>query len=321
MKQTVTNKKRLILTATKLGVSLLLLYWVLRKTNLAEIFTAVRSTSIPLLMAALSIYFVSYYIRAHRWRVLLKAQGVNASVSFLLKSYMVGIFFSNFLPSTIGGDAVRVYDIWRLGASKSGAVATVVVDRFLGLVGLILFAIGAMLVSEQLSTHLWLLYPWLLLGAVVMLLGFWMLSMLSKQMSMLIPKIRVPLAQKLHNKLSNILTAFLTFKNRKYALAVSLGLSLIVQITVVVHYYLIAKSLDLSVSFESFFLVIPPVTLIMALPVSINAIGLRENAFVFFFGAYGYRVSRPEAVAFAWLAYGIVIIQGLVGGIVYALRK
>ncbi|NER32087.1 MAG: flippase-like domain-containing protein, partial [Symploca sp. SIO1C4] len=143
-----TNKKHLILTTTKCSVAVALLFWVLRKTNLTEIFLAAKDTNIPLLMAALFIYFLSYYIRSHRWRLLLRAQGVNASIPDLLKSYMVGIFFSNFLPSTLGGDAVRVYDAWQLGASKSRAVATVIVDRFLGLLGLMLFAVGSLLFAQ-----------------------------------------------------------------------------------------------------------------------------------------------------------------------------
>lgn len=57
----------------------------------------------------------------------------------------------------------------------------------------------------------------------------------------------------------------------------------------------------------------------MMLPVSANAIGLREGAFVFFFSSYG--VSTERAGAFAWLAYGTVLLLGLVGGVVYALRR
>ena len=57
----------------------------------------------------------------------------------------------------------------------------------------------------------------------------------------------------------------------------------------------------------------------MMLPISINGIGLRESVFVFFFSAFG--VVKYQAIAFAWLAYGLVILQGLLGGIVYALRK
>ncbi len=321
MKQTQTSQKQLIITVIKFGVSILLLLLVLRKTNLAEIFLALGGANIPLLIAALSIYFLSYYIRSHRWHLLLQVKGVNTSIISLLKSYMIGIFFSNFLPSTVGGDVVRAYDLWKFGASKSAAIVSVVIDRFLGLLILALFAVGALLFSQKQMENLPLLYPWVVLSAVVVLAIFWIIFMPPQQILTLVNKIKLPFWHNLQHKLKNLIKAFLVFGNHKQTIIKALGFSLMVQISVICHYYAIALALDLSVPFKNFFLIIPLVSLIMVLPISINAIGLRENAFVFFFGAYGYGVSRPEAVAFAWLAYGIVIIQGLLGGILYGLRK
>ncbi|NEO42230.1 MAG: flippase-like domain-containing protein [Moorea sp. SIOASIH] len=321
MEKRLAAKKKLILTIIKCGVSIALLSWALRKTNLPDIFEAVSSANIPLLMAAFVVYLASYYIRAHRWRVLLLAQNVKATIPYLYKSYMVSIFFSNFLPSTIGGDAVRAYDAWRLGTSKSVALATVFLDRFLGLLGLMLFGLGALFFSQKLIAQLPLLHLWVMLGTAVIMLVVSMIFIPSQKISSVISKIKLPFWHHIKNKVLNIIKAFLAFGNRKHALAMSMGLSLMVQISVIGHYYLIAKALDLPVPLLSFFVIIPLVSLIMVLPVSINAIGLRENAFVFFFGAYDYNLGRPEAIAFAWLAYGIVIIQGLLGGIVYALRK
>ncbi|OLT59080.1 lysylphosphatidylglycerol synthase transmembrane domain-containing protein [Moorena bouillonii] len=315
-----TNKK-FILTIIKCGVSIVLLYWVLRKTNLPDIFLAVSSAKIPMLIAAFVIYLASYYIRANRWRVLLLAQNVKATIPYLYKSYMVSIFFSNFLPSTIGGDAIRAYDAWRLGTSKSVALATVFLDRFLGLLGLMLFGLGALFFSQTLIAQLPLLNLWVMLGSAGIMLVVSMIFIPSQKISRVISKIQLPFWKHIQNKLINIIKAFLAFGNRKHALGMSMGLSLMVQISVIAHYYLISKALDLPVPLLSFFVIIPLVSLIMVLPVSINAIGLRENAFVFFFAAYGYNIARSEAIAFAWLAYGIVIIQGLLGGIVYALRK
>ncbi|AOY80058.1 MAG: flippase-like domain-containing protein [Moorea sp. SIO2B7] len=321
MEKKLAARKKLILTIIKCGVSIALLSWALRKTNLPDIFLAVSSANIPLLMAAFVVYLASYYIRAHRWRVLLLAQNVKARIPYLYKSYMVSIFFSNFLPSTIGGDAVRAYDAWRLGTSKSVALATVFLDRFLGLLGLMLFGLGALFFSQKLIAQLPLLHLWVMLGTAAIMLLLSMIFIPSQKISSFISKIKLPFWHPIKNKVLNIIKAFLAFGNRKHALGMSMGLSLMVQISVIAHYYLIAKALDLPVPLLSFFVIIPLVSLIMVLPVSINAIGIRENAFVFFFGAYDYNLGRPEAIAFAWLAYGIVIIQGLLGGIVYALRK
>ena len=71
----------------------------------------------------------------------------------------------------------------------------------------------------------------------------------------------------------------------------------------------------------TFFLVVPIATVITMLPISINGIGLRENAFVFLLGTLGSKADRPDTIALAWLAYGIIVILGLIGCIVYILRK
>ena len=305
-------KKQWILTAIKCSVSVVLLHWVLQKTDLSEIFLALRSANLPFLMAALVVYFASYYIRSYRCRILLNAQKVEGSIPFLYQSYMVGIFFSNFLPSIVGGDVVRAYDIWRLGMSKSSALATVVVDRLLGLFGLILFAVSALLISPKLVTQLQL-PSWWLFGIAVLFSVVWLLC---RRLTL----IRFG-SRKLQHLLHRVTKAFGIFSNHQEALVKAFAWSLAVQITVILHYFLIEKALNISIPFGTFFLIVPLATLIMMLPVSINAIGLRESAFVFLLGAYGYGISSSEAIAFAWLAYGIVIIQGLLGGIIYALRQ
>jgi uncharacterized membrane protein YbhN (UPF0104 family) len=130
---------------------------------------------------------------------------------------------------------------------------------------------------------------------------------------------RVPFVSVLYSTLEKTLRGFLSFRDRKDLLVRALGLSLILQTNVVLYYYLIATGLGFSVSLGNFFFIVPLAIVIMMIPVSINAVGLRENAFVFFFSAFG--VVKSEAVAFAWLDYGMILLLGMLGGIVYALRK
>lgn len=310
------DKKPWLPTALKCSVSAFLLYWVLHSTNLVEILATVRSANLFLLAQALLVYFAGYLVRAYRWRLLLRLQGVKASIPFLYKSYMVGIFFSNFLPSTVGGDVVRAHDIWRLGTSRSRAMVTVFTDRFLGLIGLLMFAAGTLLLSPHLLVYLPLQSLWRIVAVSSGVLL--VLALLMRRLT--VYKLWRLCSRKLQRFLTQVLEAFRAFGQRQ-ALLKALGWSMVVQVSVIVHYYLIEKALGISVPFSTFFLIVPLATLIMMLPISINAIGLRENAFVFLLGTYGYGIGRSEAIAFAWLAYGIVIIQGLIGGVIYALRK
>jgi glycosyltransferase 2 family protein len=314
-----SRKKRFVLTAIKCAISGSLIYWILRGFNLSEIFSVVHSGDTPLLLLAFSLNFVSLYVSAYRWRVLLNAQGIDVPLFFLLKSCAVGVFFNNFLPSTVGGDAMRAYDSWQAGKNKAGAVAVIFVDRFLGLLALMLFALGAVTVSKELTASLPFLYLWLALITAALLLFVWIVFLPSRWMPVVVPQIRLSFWPKLRSALDKFLGAFVAFQGKKDALAMGLGLSMILQANVVMHYYFFARGLNLTVPLYNFFLIVPLVVLIMTIPVSINAIGVREHTFAFFFAAFG--VSKVEAIALAWLVYGVVIFQGVLGGIIYALRK
>ena len=144
--------RRLLITGLKIAISVVLIYWSLRDVALSQIFLSVRSANLWLLLAAFFLnLFGATFLRALRWHLILNAQGVNASIAFLVKSYMVSFFFSNFLPSTIGGDASRVYDSWRSGNKKVDALVSVFIDRFLGVVALMLLATSRLPLSRGLA--------------------------------------------------------------------------------------------------------------------------------------------------------------------------
>ncbi len=313
------KSKRLVFLVIKLSISAALIYWILRGTELEEIWSAMNAANWPLVFVAFLLHCVGFYISALRWRLLLKTQGVKSSIPFLIQSYLVSGFFNNLLPSIVGGDAVRVYDSWRLGKNKANALAVVFVDRFLGLVALMFFALGGLFVAERLTTSLPLLPLWMSLGFLGMVLILWTIFFPSAQMLNWLQSIHIPGWKKLQYIYNKLVTAFLGFKGQKKALLRSLWLSILLQTNVVLTYFLIAKALDFDIPLPSFFLIIPLAIFIMMLPISINGIGLRESVFVFFFAAFG--VVKYQAIAFAWLDYGLIIIKGVLGGIVYALRK
>ncbi len=104
----VVNKSWLFLF--KLVVSGGLIYWILRNSDLQEVVNSLISADRLLLSVAFLLLFVGYFLTAFRWRTLIRAQESDAPVLQLVKSFMVALFFNNFLPSTFGGDVVRMYD-------------------------------------------------------------------------------------------------------------------------------------------------------------------------------------------------------------------
>ena len=113
----------------KVLVSGVLIYLILRGADFHQIGEKIASASLPLLLVAFSMFFVGYSLTAFRWRLLLGAQGVTARFGYLIRSFMVAMFFNNFLPSTVGGDAVRVYDFcaWAK-ASRAQCQSSLLID-------------------------------------------------------------------------------------------------------------------------------------------------------------------------------------------------
>ena len=289
-------RKQHLITLLKLCISVGLIFWILRSTNLQNTFASIRSANMVLVLLAGSLHLVGFTISAFRWQLLLDAQGTDAKIPFLVKSYVVGMFFNNFLPSTMGGDAVRAYDSWRLGGSKSGAVAVVFIDRFLGLLALMVFALIAVLFADYLSADVPYLGLWVSLGLAGMLVVVWLIFSPPAWAIAAMTQANFPFRE----RIERIITSLVVFQGRRAVLWSALGLSLLLQANVVLHYYIIAQALALTVPLTAFFLIIPLVTILLMVPISINAIGLRENAYVYFLGALA--VGRSEALAFAWIA-------------------
>jgi len=308
--------KRALVLPLKLAVSAGLIYVILRGVALEAVWRALGRADPWLLALAFAMFFLGYGITAWRWRILLAAQGVQAPLGYLVRSFMVAIFFNNFLPSTIGGDAVRVYDSWRAGGGKARAVAVVFTDRLFGMSALLLLAALALWWAPPAVAGLAGLRGFLalaLLGVGGLLVAFFRglgLPWLERWRRHPGPAGRV---------LDRLAEAVAAFRGRRDVVAKALGLSLLLQANVILHYLLIGWALHLPVPWPAYFLIVPIAILTMMLPVSINGIGVREGVFVFLLGLYG--VARPEALALAWIAFGFVLAQGVLGGVVYALRR
>jgi glycosyltransferase 2 family protein len=280
----------------RLAVSAGLIAWVLSRTPFRAVAAAFRSADPRFVLLALALNPLGYLASVRRWRLLIRAQGGDAALPFLVRSFLVGVFFNNLLPSTIGGDAVRAMDTAKTGVGRAKAVAIVFVDRFVGLLALMLFAVLSVLVSGRLTERVPALYAWVLGGAAVLGLIAGLLFVLPR-----------------------FVASRFSFQWPASVLARAFAWSLLLQTLVVLNGYFLSRALHVPIPLPVFFLIVPLALFVMMLPVSINAIGVRENVWAFFFAAFG--VPAALGVAVAWLDYGLVLLQAVVGGVVYATRR
>ena len=312
-------QKKTFFLLLKLSLSVALILWITEDIALDSVFTVMATSSTSLLIFAFSLFFVGYVITAFRWRILIRVQGGDAPIFFLVRSFMVALFFNNFLPSTVGGDVVRMYDSWRLGNSKSDAVTVVLVDRFLGVIVLLCFALLALIFDDAVAGEIPFIVAWVLVGLGGIALSTWLVVKIPASYAEAFCSERGRIVARIGGILSKILRSFQAYRHARIEMLRAAALSVLLQINVVVCFTLLARSIGIEVPIESMFLIIPVAIFIMMLPISINAIGVRETVFVFLFSLYG--IDNVQALAFAWTAFGLTLIQGILGGIVFALRK
>lgn len=320
IKSKINSKKKLFLTyAIKIIISGFLFYWILKGANFSEIGNAIKTAEWYVLLFAFSLHFVGHYISAVRWRLLLKTQNINSRLLYLIKSYLVAMFFNNFFPSTVGGDSIRAYDSWRLGKNKANAVAVVFIDRFLGLTALLLFAIVAVFFAHQITSKIPFIYLWVIAAVILTLFIFLMIFFPNRRIFLWLNRSSFPIINRISGIAEKLGNSFWAFRNQKKALLYALFLSLLLQANVVFYYFLISISLNFGIPFYNFFLIIPLTIFVMMLPISVNGMGLRENTFFFFLSAFA--IAKSDAIAFAWIEFSFILIQGLIGGLIYTFRK
>lgn len=307
---------RLLLLA-KIGVSLLLLAYLLHTSDLSAVLARVRQGDLLLLAGAVALYVGMILLSTWRWRLLISAQGYDAPLRELSASYLVATFFNNFLPSNIGGDVIRVHDSSRLTGSRTASLAIIAVDRILGFGALYALAATAFLVGGPDVRHL--------AGARVVLLGLGALFCGLAYVYFREGTARAFMARSglarldwARERFEVVQAAVHVYRRNLVAVLRAFGASLLLQTLFIGYYYAIARSLRIPLSPAACFLMVPLCTLVQAIPVSFNGWGIRESVFVLYFSQVG--LARDSALAFSLAGAGLVVLLSLSGAVVWTSR-
>jgi uncharacterized protein (TIRG00374 family) len=294
--------------------------WLLLTAGLAEVMAAMAGVDPWPLGLATVLNLIGPLLMAKRWQILLRARAVEAPYRKLYRSVFVANFFiRQFLPTTIGGDVLRVYDAWRLGASRAVALLSVGVDRFCGLATMLLFALIAGATADRLVQR-WPLELGVALSSAALLFALAAWVMFGSRIAWLddgVGTLVSALPRALSAKAKALWDALIAYRGEGRVLGQAMAWSIGLQLNVVLFYSLIGRSLRLPIGLDEYLLIVPLAWFVMLLPISINGIGIREGIFVLLLTACG--ATRAEAIAFAWLEYGLFLAFGIVGGLMYLL--
>ena len=298
-------------------VSAALIWYLLSITEFSAVIASLTSASPIWLVLAFITLILGKIITSYRWQVLLKAQEIEIPLRFLIGSVFVGQFFNSFLPTTIGGDAMRAFDTAIFSKESTKSVVSVFVDRMIGVFALAVLAVIALTIGfasgQDVSFYV---VPVLL---VFFLCSIGVLLIFSARLYKLMDQLmRLVHLDKAAVKLEEAYNSFSLLRTVPRVLVIAFLASLLLQINVILFYYFIGVSLDLGVSFLYFAIIVPVALVVLLVPFSINGIGIREGIFVYLLTGLG--VENKDAIALSWISFGLMLTQGIIGGVIFALR-
>jgi hypothetical protein len=304
---------RIAQTVLKVALSGALLYYLVRKASLHNIVSTLSTAHIPYYFAAIILYIISQPLRTLRWGLLLRAKQVELSQIKLLALYFIGMFFSNFLPTIMGGDVVRGYYIYKESHSHEVAFGSVVVERLCGLVVIVTVGFISSLffyIKGGPAPIVMVSFA----GCCAML--FIMAGFLYQPLvALLIRPLKVFTRWRVQERVNEIYLAILSYKNHSDALLLCVALSLLFELVIILIYYVLSVALSWGIPFYFFLYTVPVITIVSMIPISFGGLGVREGATVLLFSLYG--ISAASAIALSLLSYSISLITGGIGGIVY----
>ena len=313
------KNKKVILLVTRIVISASLIAFLI-KTQIkafSDIIEILKSSDKILLLLSLSTHALGTYITAVRWKALLNTQEVKLSTATLSVTVLIGSFFNNFLPTSIGGDVFRTYDASKKAKIPLGTSASVIlVERFSGVVSAATYAVIALFLGFTAIGHRSVIIPIVIFFVVTVILAFLIINPSLFRLGKISNKFKF--MRKLMEKLSNVYDTLASFKKYKVVLIEVLIFSFFLQFAVILNWWLAAKALGINLTLTAFIFIVPVVATIAMIPISIGGIGLRENSLAFIMVAMG--VNNEKAALCSLLILFMIILMGIAGGIIYIVR-
>ncbi|MFA5333557.1 MAG: lysylphosphatidylglycerol synthase transmembrane domain-containing protein [Candidatus Nanoarchaeia archaeon] len=290
----------------KLIISIFILVFIINKLDFNQIFEIKINWFfflICMILGSLNIFICTF----RWWYLNNKIYDIKTPFFMLFKLYLIGVFFNLFLPSSIGGDTIKSYNIYKYSNKKLSAIHAIFFDRLLGLIILSIFAIVGL-------TYI-LFFSNLIINSIEILLTF---SIIILGFTLFLPFIGdFPIFSKLlfFKKLKEFfLYSEIIIKNKK-KLLVPILMTFLFQFSCIIVSFIMSKAVGMNVNFIFFMAFIPISTIIILIPITFAGMGLREVSFVFLFSLIG--VKAEEIILVPLLVFSINVILGLLGGVFY----
>lgn len=301
----------------KAAVSIALLWVLLSRVDVPRLWEVARTASAVWLAAALTLYLTMVLASAWRWGLLLRAQHVTLPFGMLTSSFLVATFFNNFLPSNIGGDVIRIADTAPAAGSKTLATTVVLIDRGIGLLGLVLIAAIGASMHPVFTNALPPRYLWAgLIGAAIIATP---VLLVPHGFTRLLRPLRILHPEWIDERLHRLTSALARFRESPVTLGGCFVGAIVVQAVLVGFYFAVASSMRVPVGVGELAVIVPISFVVQMLPVSMNGFGVREATFGFYFTRLG--LSLESALLVSFMGAAMMMLFSLSGAVVLLTRR
>lgn len=288
---------------TRLCISAGLLWWLFSRFDLKGILASFQELSPLVWLIAALMYLAAQILSSIRWFILSDTLSFPGRWRTYLVFYFVGMYFNLFLPTSVGGDVLKVHFLSRDEGRRLMAAYSVVGDRLFGLLAMVLLGAGAVgLRPDILPGHF---VTALSIGGIVILCGLIGLPFIHRALRGLWPKLVA--------RLSGVLVLW----QRPRVILVVLGLAFCLQALGMGAVALLGGGISIEMPLVFYFASLPLINIATAIPISFSGIGVREGTFVYFLGIKG--VQPEQALCLGILFFSIQVATSLLGGVAYAL--
>jgi len=305
--------------ASKVLVTALFVAILLYTVPLAEVARLFARPNWWYMAVLLALNFGMVVLSAWKWWILLRSKGIAIGLPSLVRLYILGNFFNNFLPSMIGGDSARGVILGRKTGRMADVFLSIFMERFTGFVALVALTSLAVILDHP-FVHIGNLRT-ICLAALAATCALVFLTFSRRGFAFLVRVVfwLVPGGGRFGEKITNLHHSLQEFRRHRLKFLGILLLSLLFHILTGINIYLACLTLNYQPGFIEMLIVTPFILLLSVLPVTINGIGLWEGSFVLFFSLLG--IPKSLALSVALLLRLKTLLISAFGGVFYLQEK
>jgi uncharacterized protein (TIRG00374 family) len=300
----------------RLIVAAALTAYVLWRSDPRAVLAALARADWRPIALAVVLVLLDRALMAYRWVVLLCTvdRALRPSLGALLRIFFVSTFVGTFLPASVGGDAVRAFSLAKLNVRGGDAVASVFMDRILGVASLLLMALIGLPLARSTAANAPILSALAAAGSLCVLTMLLIFSRRTARVAAeLVSRLPVAKARDIGHRLLESIRKYSAYPRQLVNVLVC---SMAVQGLRIVQAYCLGRGLGIDAPLTIYIAFIPLILLVMLLPVTVNGIGTSQAAFVWFFSRAGVDPATAFALSVLFVALGI--IGNLPGAMLYA---